>query len=191
MDDPPAGLPAPVKRPPLPILTGGAARGRRLTAEVPPGVRPTSARVREALFSIVGHDLTGVRVLDAFGGSGLVALEAWSRGATVTIVERDSKTLETIRANAAALGAAIEIRAGDTREIARILTPFDGVFADPPYDMAAEETVEILSPVAREWLVLESAATVEAPAPRAGLSLDRRRRYGGTMLTVYRRPAAE
>ena len=180
-----------MKGPPTPVLTGGAARGRRLAASVPPGVRPTSARVREALFSMVGHDLTGLRVLDAFGGTGLLALEAWSRGATVTVVERDHAALQAIRKNAAALGAAIEIRAGDLRAIARGLTPFDGVLADPPYDLSAEEAVDLLSPIALGWLVLESAATVDAPAPRAGLSLDRRRRYGGTMLTVYRRPVAE
>ncbi len=173
------------------VLTGGSARGRRLAAPVPPDVRPTSARVREALFSVVGHDLSGVRVLDAFGGSGLLGLEAWSRGAIVTVVVRDRTALQAIRANAAALGAAIDIRAGDVRALAKTLPPFDGVLADPPYDVAAEHAGEILSQLALGWLVLESAATVDAPAPCAGLLLDRRRRYGGTMLTVYRRPVAE
>lgn len=180
-----------MKRPGTPALTGGVARGRRLAAPIPTGVRPTSARVREAVFSMVGHDLEGVRVLDAFGGSGLLALEAWSRGAAVTVVERDRAALAAIRANAAALGATIEIRAGDIGAVARSVGRFDGVLVDPPYDMAADDALEILAPLTGEWLVLESAVTDEPPAARAGLSLDRRRRYGGTMLTVYRRPAPE
>jgi 16S rRNA (guanine966-N2)-methyltransferase len=176
-----------VKTPGTPALTGGSARGRKLASPVPEGVRPTSARVREAVFSLVGHDLAGVRVLDAYGGTGLLALEAWSRGATVTVVERDRKALAAIRTNAKALGADLDIRAGDLRAVAPALGPFDGVMADPPYDVSATDAVELLAPLAGAWLVLETASTVEAPEAPAGLSLDRRRRYGGTMLTVYRR----
>ena len=60
-------------------VTGGVLRGRVLPAPLPEGVRPTSARTREALFSIVGQDLEGLSFLDAFGGAGLIAIEAWSR----------------------------------------------------------------------------------------------------------------
>ena len=67
-------------------ITGGSLRGRVVPGKVRPGVRPTSSRVREALFSMVGQDLEGVRVLDAFGGSGLLSFEAYSRGAIVTTV---------------------------------------------------------------------------------------------------------
>ncbi|MCE7957512.1 MAG: 16S rRNA (guanine(966)-N(2))-methyltransferase RsmD, partial [Acidobacteria bacterium ACB2] len=69
-------------------ITGGHLRGRVLEG-VPAGVRPTASRVREALFSMVGQDLRGWSVLDAFGGTGLLALEAVSRGAApVVVVER-------------------------------------------------------------------------------------------------------
>ena len=62
-------------------VTGGALRGRSLPARVPEGVRPTAGRVREAVFSMVGQDLRGWSVLDLFGGSGLIGIEAASRGA--------------------------------------------------------------------------------------------------------------
>lgn len=171
-----------------PRITGGAARGRPLSRPVPDGVRPTASRVREALFSLVGHDLAGVRVLDAFGGTGLLGFEAWSRGADVTIVERDPATARAIAANAEALGAPIDLRRGDVLALASELPPFDGLLVDPPYREDPARILAILAPLAQDWLVLESDARVAAPAA-PGLAEDRRRTYGGSALTVYRRRA--
>jgi 16S rRNA (guanine966-N2)-methyltransferase len=145
--------------------------------------------VREALFSLVGHDLTDVRVLDAFGGSGLIALEAWSRGAQVTVVEQDRGALAALRANVHAFGAEIDLLAGDVHHLSVSLGTFDGVYADPPYAADLSAVIATLAPLARSWLVLESAAEVAAPAPRDGLTVDRRRAYGIAALTVYRREA--
>lgn len=171
-----------------PRISGGRARGRVLPADVPPAARPTSARVREALFSLVGHDLEGLTVLDAFGGSGLLALEAWSRGAEVTVVERDRAALRRIQENARALGAEVRIVAGDVLRLADTLGAFDGVLVDPPYAMPPGPALEALAPLARSWLVLETDAGTDAP-PTGSLQLDRRRVYGGTALAVYRRGA--
>lgn len=175
--------------PSRPRLTGGHARGRPLAARVPEEVRPTSSRVREALFSLVGQDLTGVRVLDAFGGSGLLGFEAWSRGATVCVVEREPRVVKAIRENAAALGAEVEIRGGDVLALAADLGTWDLVLADPPYRLDAAAILAGLAPVVGGTLVLETDERVAAPAA-AGLRLDRRRVYGGTALCVYEREGA-
>lgn len=165
-------------------LTGGIARGRVLRERVPDGVRPTSSRVREALFAMVGQDLDGVDFLDAFGGSGLVALEAWSRGASVTVVECSRSVAASLRRRAKEVDAALNIIEGDT--FATALPEADVVFADPPYVLGTEP-LEVLAKVTREVLVLEAARDVSLP-PRAGeLSLDRVRAYGGSQLAVYRR----
>lgn len=169
-------------------LSGGAARGRLLVEPVPQGVRPTAARVREALFSIVGQDLEGTTFLDAFGGSAAVALDAWSRGAEVTLVERDRRALVAVRKNVAGLGASVRVVAGDVVVLAGSLAPFDGVFADPPYAAELEPILAALAPLARHWLVVETERGRELPPELGSLALDRERRYGRTTLWVYRPP---
>jgi 16S rRNA (guanine966-N2)-methyltransferase len=169
-------------------LTGGSARGRVLPREVGAEVRPTASRVREALFSMVGHDLRGRRVLDAYGGTGLLGLEAWSRGADVVIVEQDRKTAAAIRENAASLGAPIVVHDGDVLTLVGGLGPFDGVLVDPPYRLDPEPIVAALAPHVRDWLVLELEDTRPSPSPPV-LREERRRSYGGTALVVYRCPS--
>lgn len=164
-------------------LTGGHARGRVLREKVPAGVRPTSARVREALFAMVGPDLTGLRFLDAFGGAGLVGLEAWSRGAQVVVVEKRRGVARSIERRGAEVDADWTVRSGDVLRLD--LEPFDIVFADPPYAMTTEP-LEVLAPLANHCLVLEAAKDVEMPAAAGSLRLDRVRVYGGSKLAVYR-----
>lgn len=164
------------------------ARGRALAQPVPAGVRPTAARVREALFSIVGQDLAGVTVLDAFGGTGLLGLEAWSRGAEVTLVERDPRAADGIRANAAALGAGVRVVVGDATVVAPGLGRFGLVLVDPPYAADAAPILACLAPAVDGALVLEHDAAVPPPE-LAGLRRERTRTYGGTSLTIWRRGA--
>ena len=113
-------------------ISGGILRGRVVPGKVRSGVRPTSSRVREALFSMVGQDLTGVTVLDAFGGSGLLSFEAYSRGATVTTVERHRATARQIQEAAQSLGANIDLRMDDARNVLSSGS-WDVVLMDPPY----------------------------------------------------------
>ena len=144
--------------------------------------------MREALFSLVGHRLEGTTFLDAFAGAGTVGLEAWSRGAEVTCVERSRVALQVIRTNIAALGASMEVVAGDALRLGA-LQPFDGVFADPPYGDDPAVAAQALAPYARQWMVIESEGKrVELPQTVGGLELDRVRRYGRTALWVYRGP---
>lgn len=166
-------------------LTGGHARGRTLTVKELPGLRPTSGRVREALFSVIGQDLAGERVLDAFGGSGLLGFEAWSRGADVTIVERSAPAVAALRAAAAGLSASVHVEAGDVLVRAAAFSPFDVVLADPPYAADVAPILAALAPRARRVLVLEAAATTAVPEVAGALRRDRVRPFGGTALHVF------
>lgn len=161
-------------------ITGGSARGRVLRGELGPGVRPTSARVREAWFSMVGQDLSGRRFLDAYAGSGIMGLEAWSRGATVVAVERDRRAARAIRERVAELSAAIEVRVADAT---RVDDAFDLVFADPPYALDPVSIAAALAPragvlgiEARRGQVLPQLRGVRAEV----------RRFGDTELHLYR-----
>jgi 16S rRNA (guanine966-N2)-methyltransferase len=181
-------------------IIGGSAGGRRL--RTPPGeaTRPTSDRVREALFSALESQLgslTGLRFLDLYAGSGAIGLEARSRGAgAVTAVESDRRTARLVEANAASLGFdGIEVRA---HPVARVLAsaavaPYDVVVADPPYPLentALEEVLLLL--VHHGWVgdgslvVVERSARTPEPRWPEGLVLLRSKAYGETVLWYVR-----
>lgn len=181
-------------------IIGGSAGGRRL--RTPPGesTRPTSDRVREALFSALESQLgslTGLRFLDLYAGSGAVGLEARSRGAgAITAVESDRRTARLVGENAASLGFDdVEVRA---HPVARVLgggpgAPYDVVFADPPYPLdnpALEEVLALL--VQHDWVadgslvVVERSARTPEPAWPEGLVRVREKEYGETVLWYVR-----
>ncbi len=167
-------------------FSGGSLKGRRLPGVVPSGVRPTPARVREALFDVLGHDLAGWTVLDATGGSGILALEAAARGADrVVILDRNGRAIRGIReaVRALGLGNRVEVRRGDALRDALPEDVFDLVLADPPYGDPLLPWLDRLRPRARCWFVLEH--TAREPAPDAGGEGVRTRRYGDTALTFY------
>lgn len=173
------------------IVTGGHLRGRTLLAPVPEGVRPTSSRTREALFSILGQDLAGLSFLDVFGGTGAIALEAASRGAApVTVTERAPLALATIAANIATMKVAIDVRPLDaTTLVSPEGTPkleADIVYLDPPFEEDIGVWIGRLAPCARSVLVAEAKAGTTFPERAGNLPLDRTRRYGDTILAIYR-----
>lgn len=181
-------------------IIGGTAGGRRL--ETPRGeqTRPTSDRVREALFSAIESSvgsLHGLRVLDLYAGSGAVGLEARSRGAeAVTLVEHDRRTAALIRSNARSLGLGGVTVAAQSVATALQRPPesaYDVVFLDPPYpldDAAVEHALELL--VANRWLGSEALVVVERGARRSshrwpdGIDPWRDKRYGETVLRYGR-----
>ncbi|MCW2711803.1 MAG: putative methyltransferase [Marmoricola sp.] len=186
-------------------IIGGSAGGRRL--RTPPGeaTRPTSDRVREALFSALEADLgslAGLRVLDLYAGSGAVGLEAMSRGAgVVTSVESDRRTARLVQHNASTLGFhKVEVLA---QSVSRVLgqhprAPYDVVFADPPYPLENEEVEATLALlVSHEWLAVGSVVVVERsarsvePAWPQGLVRERERQYGETVLWYVRADSAD
>lgn len=171
---------------------------------MPPGdrTRPTSDRVREAVFStlesIVGLD--GARFVDLYAGSGAVGLEALSRGAVdVLLVESDAKTARTTRGNIAALSATAKVRLV-VGTVAQVLAqgpagpPYDVVFADPPYSVPDEEVTAMLTAlVDGGWLAADAIVAVErsrrTPEPTwvPGITAERSRRYGETVVWYGRR----
>ncbi|HEV7647807.1 MAG TPA: 16S rRNA (guanine(966)-N(2))-methyltransferase RsmD [Actinophytocola sp.] len=172
-------------------IVAGAAGGRQLT--VPKrGTRPTSDRVREALFSAIeaALDLDGARVLDLYAGTGALGLEALSRGAaTAVLVESDANAVSVLRKNIAAVGLpGAVVRPG---RVAAVLAeapgePFDLVLADPPY--ALDPAPDLAALAAGGWLAPGSLVIVER-ARRSGppdwpspLAPGRIRRYGDTEL---------
>lgn len=173
-------------------VIGGASGGRRLAAPSGRGTRPTSDRVREALFSSLESlcgGLAGRAFLDLYAGSGAVGLEAASRGAApVTLVEREPAAVQVIRANLAALGiGGVEIAA---MSVARFLEgeprPFDAVFLDPPY--ADPVHASLVTIATAGWLssgavvCVERATRGEPVGWPPGLEAIRSRRYGDTTL---------
>lgn len=135
---------------------------------------------------MVGQNLTETRILDAFAGSGLLALEAWSRGADVVAVEQNARAYREVSANIRSLGADIPCHRGDVLRVVDRLGTFDGMFLDPPYALDPTPFLEKLGSFTQDWIVLESTAERTAPEVE-GLAIDRRRTYGSTSLTIYRR----
>jgi len=173
-------------------VIGGRSRGRRLSAKLPAGVRPTSDRVRESIFDILGSQggVDGLSVVDLFCGSGALGVEAISRGAAaVTFVDQDLAAVHAVRANLAAVGLGDEpatvVRAALP---GWLLTapPFDLALCDPPYGFEGWDAV--LSDLRADVAVMESSQPIEAPE---GWMVTKERRYGGTLVTVAHRSGTD
>jgi 16S rRNA (guanine966-N2)-methyltransferase len=193
-------------------VIAGSARGRRLQA--PPGraTRPTSDRVREALFSSISDRVPGAVVLDLFAGTGALGIEALSRGAgAATFVEREPAVLTVLRANLDTAGVAE--RAEVVRSTAEAFAgraagvPYDLVLCDPPYDYPTQQTVDLLLALRAAGALASDAVIVlerdkrdpavaaaeagDAALDAAGvLAIDRHRSYGDTVLLYLRAVAA-
>lgn len=179
-------------------IIGGTAGGRRLQTPKGDRTRPTSGRVREALFSAVEAwcgSWHGLRFLDLYAGSGAVGLEAWSRGAAaVTLVEGDRRTAALVRANARELGCTAArvlsanvhtVLAGPREDPGDL--PYDVVFLDPPYPLDEAHLAADLE-LLPGWLASEALVVVErssrSPEPTwpPGVVRERSKRYGETVL---------
>jgi len=173
-------------------VIGGELRGRRLSA--PPGtsVRPTSDRVREAIFDILFSrgGVVGAQVVDLFAGSGALGIEALSRGAaSVTFVERHPEALAAIRANLVSVGLPDAERDGDATVVradvdswvATTASRYDVALVDPPYRYEGWGTLVPRLPA--DLAVLESGAEIGSSE---GWVVIKSKRYGGTIVTVAR-----
>ncbi len=157
------------------------------------GTRPTSERVREALFSRLEHldVVDGARVLDLYAGSGALGLEAASRGAAaVVLVESARQAADVCRRNAAALGLP-GVRVAAERVLTHVQRPtgeaVDLVLVDPPYDLPEDELTAVLEALvprldARGVVVVERSSRSPEPTWPAGLRRDDQRRYGETVV---------
>jgi 16S rRNA (guanine(966)-N(2))-methyltransferase RsmD len=173
-------------------VVAGTYGGRRLTA--PPGTetRPTSDRVREALFSILGASTHDARVLDLFAGSGALGIEALSRGArSAVFVDAAPKAIDAITANLATLAIEADVRRLPARAALRAASAraeaYDLVFLDPPYRRAAELGRELSE--ALPAVLAPGARVVTESDRRAPLQLDLpladERRYGDTVIRIH------
>src|SRR4051812_27859796 len=156
-------------------VIAGRFKGRRLQA--PPGLatRPTSDRVREALFSILGGRVTGAEVLDLFAGSGALGIEALSRGArAATFVDSAAPAMRTLEANLRALDADATVVRAEVRRFlggaSRSARQYDLVFLDPPYRLAPALGSDVSDPLAA--VLTEGAVVVAESDRRAPLALD-------------------
>jgi 16S rRNA (guanine966-N2)-methyltransferase len=179
-------------------VTGGVFRSRALKAPRGTTTRPTSDRVREAIFSMLASNgliEEGGRVLDLYAGSGALGLEALSRGVgEAVLVEHGRDALAAIRENVNALDVADRARIVGAR-VERALEKIEGrfgiVFMDPPYaDVTTPEFARILENAAgllgdQGALVLEHASG-DVPPVIAALTLDRTRHYGDTAVSLFR-----
>jgi 16S rRNA (guanine966-N2)-methyltransferase len=171
---------------------GGDARGRRLKA--PKGIRPTQGMVKAAIFNIVGPGIEGAHVLDLFAGSGAIGIEALSRGAAeVTFVDREPRGLAILRQNLDALE--LKDRAHVVRgDVVRWLESSPDavgrvglVFLDPPYeDVVLDRALMALDRTLTDATVVAEHSRRQTLPALSRLQLDRQRRYGDTMVTVFR-----
>jgi 16S rRNA (guanine966-N2)-methyltransferase len=182
-------------------ISSGTAKGRRLRSPTG-GVRPTSDRVKEALFNALAPRLAEARILDLFAGTGALGIEALSRGAARAVfVERDPRAAAATRRNLAAAGFE------DRAEVRRAVLPgaldvleregavFDLIVLDPPYGQAlADRTLRRLaaSPLlAPDGLIAAEGHWRDDPGEIPGLMRTRDARYGETGLWFYQRSPSD
>ncbi|MDF1566183.1 MAG: 16S rRNA (guanine(966)-N(2))-methyltransferase RsmD [Deltaproteobacteria bacterium] len=178
-------------------IIGGSARGRRL--HPPPGklARPTSDRVRQSLFDLLGQRCDGLRVLDLFAGTGALGLEALSRGAEAALfVEREPRMIAVLQKNLDHLsfGDRATLKRGDALRLKGAIEgagPFELVLADPPYAEGPGPVCEAVAAcpgliVPGGRLVVEHDRRTPSPEQMGTLQRVDLRRYGDTNLSLYR-----
>jgi len=176
------------------VITG-KARGRKLREPEGTRIRPTTDRVKEAMFSICQFDLEGRRVLDLFGGTGQLGIEAASRGAgEVTVVDQSREALALIRENVRRAGVTVQVCQSEALAFLERCGSYDLIFLDPPYDseltknaLFRVKTFDILTNGG--IIICESRVETELPELEAPYRKLREYRYGRVKLTTYTKDA--
>ncbi|MEN8199194.1 MAG: 16S rRNA (guanine(966)-N(2))-methyltransferase RsmD [Thermodesulfobacteriota bacterium] len=189
-------------------IISGHARGRKLTTPGrTKGIRPTSDRAREALFSIIGSRVLSARVLDLFAGTGALGLEAFSRGAALVVfVDNSHKAIDIIKRNCLTCMQGMDVPSGDEPLLLKhdlrrglnlkladhgVTAPFDLIFLDPPYGCGlAESSLQRLDRsdlyVENSLVIVEEESGAELPETFTNLVLVDQRRYGDTGFWFYK-----
>lgn len=180
-------------------VIAGSHGGRRLTAPKGRDTRPTSDRVREALFSSLGATVDGARVLDLYAGSGALGIEALSRGAlSAVFVDRAGSAVTVLRDNLKRLGLTGRVLTTDIAPLVqghdsiRRYGPFDLIFADPPYSDPILGLTSLLAALRNDGALVDGAQVVVERGAHGHdaypdwLELARRRTYGDTVLLYFR-----
>ncbi|MCM1364919.1 MAG: 16S rRNA (guanine(966)-N(2))-methyltransferase RsmD [Faecalibacterium sp.] len=175
------------------VITG-IARGRRLITLEGDDVRPTTDKVKEALFSIIQFELEGRHVLDLFAGSGQLGIEALSRGAkSAVFVDKSKKSIEIVKSNLKTTGLEKSAVVVNSDSIAFLKTrreKFDIAFLDPPYSKGIlQQALEFVPNVMSESgvIICESPKEEVLPESIGEFMLTKRYSYGKMSLTTYRR----
>ncbi len=173
-------------------VAGGIYKGRELKTLPGMDTRPTTGRVREAIFSILQHDIEGARILDIFSGSGALAIEALSRGASSgVLIEKNQKAVGIIKANLKKLDIEARLIVNNYKPALKLLDEegerFDLIFADPPYkllgpDEMADELSKYSLAKSGSMLIMEHAGNV-VPADERVIKT---RRFGDSAISIYR-----
>jgi 16S rRNA (guanine966-N2)-methyltransferase len=182
-------------------IIAGSHRGRPIRAPSGMRTRPTTDRVREALFSILG-DLTDFQVIDCFAGSGAIGLEAVSRGASrAFFVESGREACTVIERNAASLGLSsrcVVLRREVEKATGALLphAPFDLILADPPWPIA-QEAAPWVAELAGQCLAGNGRLVLGHPTreplsldPELGFELQQTRHWGDSAMSFFERSAA-
>ncbi|WP_332262381.1 16S rRNA (guanine(966)-N(2))-methyltransferase RsmD [Paenibacillus sp. GSMTC-2017] len=179
-------------------VIAGVARGRALKAVPGTNTRPTTDKVKEAIFSMIGPYFDGGTVLDLFAGTGGLGIEAWSRGADkIILVDKEKTSIDIIRLNVKTAGAesAVEIYRNDAERALKALSKrdlkFTLVFLDPPYRMTEMDKLmnelaetDMLDPDA--LVVVEHDASFRYPEEMTSFHQIKFAKYGDTAVTIYR-----
>jgi 16S rRNA (guanine(966)-N(2))-methyltransferase RsmD len=161
---------------------------------MPKNIRPTQGLVKQAIFNMVGPEIEGASVLDLFAGSGALGIEALSRGAaTVTFLDREPRGLAILRQNLDALGLkdrARVVRADAVRWLEaspESVKAADLIFLDPPYeDVVLDRALKVLDREVDHATILAEHSRRQSLPALSRLRVDRERRYGDTVVTVFR-----
>ena len=172
-------------------ITGGEWRGRPLIAPAGTATRPTSDKVRQALFNLLGPQIAGAALLDLFAGTGAIGLEALSRGAARAVaVESSPPALAATRKNSDSLGATLEIISLPVERALQSFAAknesFDIIFLDPPYRHDAGPLLPLLSPLLNPGATIILEDAVRDPVPDSPWGEPAERRYGDTRLLLWR-----
>ena len=175
------------------VITG-TARGKRLETLNGDVVRPTSDRVKEAIFSIIHFDIEGRQILDLFAGSGQLGIEALSRGAeSATFIDSSAKSLEVVQSNLKTTGLekqAVVFKSDYSSFLVNCKNKYDIAFLDPPY--AAGILIDALQKATQAMsdygvIICEHPVTLDMPAECGSFSIKKQYRYGKIMITIYNR----
>ncbi|MBX9694684.1 MAG: 16S rRNA (guanine(966)-N(2))-methyltransferase RsmD [Cyanobacteria bacterium] len=174
-------------------ITGGVAKGRAVGSPTTSEVRPTGSKVRQAVFNILGSRIKASRFLDLFAGSGIMGIEALSRGAySLTSIEMSRKLATAIEKSLEQLSLEADVITGDVRSVLQELAgePYDIIFADPPYKSTLAKSV--LQLVDRHKLldeegilIIEHETKLEFPLDEVSLKLSKKKTYGQTCLSLF------
>ncbi len=176
-------------------IIAGKYKGRVLTSPKVEKIRPTTQKVREAVFSIIGERIYGAKFLDLFSGTGAIGIEAISRGADrVYFCDSSYKSIKILKENLSFCDdEEYEIITGKyENSVAKIMEPVDIVYLDPPYYMnSLEDILKSIAPVVKKegFVIFEHGSTQEAFDEYEGFLNIGNKKYGNIYLSLYKKEA--